>query len=696
MDTPAAPKSLLKPVLIALAALFGLVALGAVAFVLFFPKDIAIREAERQIEAATARQLDIAGPVEVTLWPALGFSANEVRLSNPEGFEDSHFLSANRIVFAVALMPLFSGDIEIKRLLLEGADLRLAEGEDGAFNWDFPTEESDAQPATLEDLRLGDVRLTDSRIAFTASGAEPILIEHADATLAFDTLDTPAEAQAEFDYRGQRVNAEFVIASPRAFIEQTITPLVARVRAAPLEADFDGAFDAGAGTLDGRLDSSGASLRNLLAWMGSPLDDGGAGFANFRAAGALKTAGPIIDLDDATLALDALEARGRVRFTTLESGQMRASGTLALPALDLNPYLPAPVAGEEAGVNTDAAWDTSPIDLTGLRAIDANFDLTIAALTFQRMSFTDAALNLRIAEGALDARLSRVALYGGAGTARLIADARGAVPRIAIELNTENIDAASLLRDSIGLEKLEGRGRLTASLVGQGNSQAEIMRTLSGQAAFLFRDGAWKGLNLAQLARTIDALRTGAEAGPASETDFAEMAADFQLANGTAVTENVRLLNPFVRLDGQGLINIGAQTLDLRLEPRAVNSAQGQGGAADISGIGIPFRISGPWTQPQYRPAIEQAAREELRAQAQRALAGREAGDPLRRLGESLFGITPEPSPEPAPTEPESPQPAETAPTQDAPAAETPPEPEPQRTPEQRARDALEDLLSRD
>jgi uncharacterized protein involved in outer membrane biogenesis len=174
--------SALKPVLIITAALVGLIALAAIAFALFFPKDFAIREAERQIEQATARQLDIAGEVNITLWPALGFSAEQVSLSNPEGFADEHFLSADRIVFAIALMPLLSGDIEIKRLVLEGADLRLTEGEDGAVNWDFPTEESESQPATLEDLRLGDVRLVDSRIAFTAAGAEPILIEHAAAT----------------------------------------------------------------------------------------------------------------------------------------------------------------------------------------------------------------------------------------------------------------------------------------------------------------------------------------------------------------------------------------------------------------------------------------------------------------------------------------------------------------------------------
>ena len=110
------------------------------------------------------------------------------------------------------------------------------------------------------------------------------------------------------------------------------------------------------------------------------------------------------------------------------------------------------------------------------------------------MNFSDVALALRVANGAADARLTRISLYDGGGTARLIADGSGAVPRIAVELNAQNIQAETLLRDAIGFDRIVGRGRLTAtSLVGTGGSQAAIMRSLRGNASFNFNDGQMEG-----------------------------------------------------------------------------------------------------------------------------------------------------------------------------------------------------------
>src|SRR5690606_430745 len=136
-------------------------------------------------------------------------------------------------------------------------------------------------------------------------------------------------------------------------------------------------------------------------------------------------------------------------------------------------------------------------------------------------------LALRVANGAADARLARISMYDGGGTARLIADGSGSTPRIAFEIDAQNIQAETLLRDAIGFDKIVGRGRLRASLVGTGASQAAVMRSLRGNASFNFNDGQWKGVNLAQVARTVQSALTGAAAGEGSSTDFAELAATF-------------------------------------------------------------------------------------------------------------------------------------------------------------------------
>jgi AsmA protein len=666
----------LKTIGLAVAALLGALVLTVALFFVFFPKQAAAREAERRIEAATGRDLSLGDDISVSFWPALGFSVDAVALSNPEGFAaDQAFIAADRIVFAVDALALLRGAIEVKQLIFERAQMRLQAKADGAVNWAFPTEQSaPSAETTIEDLRLDDVRLVNSVVSFQGAEGAPLTFQNVDVSLALQSLDAPAHLQAALDYRGERLSIDSTIALPRAILAKGQTPLSARLESGPLIASLDGSFDVATGALAGKLEANGASVRRLLAWFGSPMGEGG-GFGAFRIAAHMARAGEQTALTGASFSLDAINASGALTLLNQESGRLRVSGALNIANLDVNPYLPAPTQGDQAGAQVNTAWSNAPLDLRGLRALDANLNLTLGALKFQRMSFADVALNLRVANGAADARLSRIALYQGAGAARLIADGSGATARVAVELDARDIQAEPLLTDAIGFNKIAGRGRLVVSLIGGGASQAALMRSLNGTASFNFNDGQWKGVNLAQVARTVQAALTGAAAGDGGATDFAELAASFRVANGVAVTDDLRLLNPFVRLDGAGLIDIGGQSIDMRIAPRAVRSAQGQGGDASLQGLGVPFRASGPWANVKFAPALGDLVQNELRTRAQEALRNQAPGSPLATLGEALFGRAPTP---PA-TPPESPA--------------TTPAPEP--TPAPAPRNPLEDIFRR-
>jgi AsmA protein len=138
------------------------------------------------------------------------------------------------------------------------------------------------------------------------------------------------------------------------------------------------------------------------------------------------------------------------------------------------------------------------------------------------------------------------------------------------------------------------------------------------------------------------------------------------------------MLNPYVRLDGRGLINVGAQTIDMRIAPRAVNSIQGQGGDAGIAGLGIPFRVVGPWSRVQFRPALEDVVQNQMRD----ILSRQGTDNPLSRLGDTLFGRTP--AAPAAPAEDDAPAAQEG----DAPAQPAPPA-------EERPRNPLEEIFRR-
>jgi len=63
------------------------------------------------------------------------------------------------------------------------------------------------------------------------------------------------------------------------------------------------------------------------------------------------------------------------------------------------------------------------------------------------------------------------------------------------------------------------------------------------------------------------------------------------------------LKSPLLRLGGEGDINIGTSSMDYLAKATLVASAEGQGGkgAADLSGITVPVRISGPFAALSYK-----------------------------------------------------------------------------------------------
>lgn len=668
--TPRKRRSLLMMIALGIGALVALILLGLVLLLAFFPKGAAIAEIERQVEASTERDLTMSEDISFTLWPALGFTANDVALSNPEGYPEQPFVTTKRVVFAVALMPLFRGDVQVRRLYLEEPQLALIAKADGHGNWEFPVTENQQQ---LDSLRLEDVRISKGRFSFQGAEGAPLVFDDVNTSLAIHSLEDPLEAKGDFRFRDEKLNFTALIGSPHAVLEQEKTPLRVEITSPLVNATFDGTADAMSGALEGSLNASGQSARRVFAWQGSPMP-AGPGFGAFSARGRMARAEDTLRITGGRFALDAIRASGNITVVTAPSGFMTISGALSVPTLDFNPYLPE--QGE--GVETSAAWPTDPIDLSGLKAANVNLDLTIGALHFQKMEFSDARMALRIQHGVADARLSRINLYSGGGTARIVADGRQRAARIATEIDVQNVQALPLLTAAIGLDKLEGRGRLRASLIGRGASQAEIMRSLGGTASFNFEDGRWKGVNLGQMASALSALqnRGNAQMAQGSATEFSMMSATFNVVDGVASTQDMRIVTPVMPISATGLINIGAQTFDLRFNARD-----------------LPLRASGPWARPQFGLDSQAAGailRTQVQEQARRALQRNNLGD----LG-ALFGLGPAtPVEQPAPAQAETPPQTDAqAPAADAPAQQQAETPAAAKTPEEQLREQARDAL---
>lgn len=375
------------------------------------------------------------------------------------------------------------------------------------------------------------------------------------------------------------------------------------------------------GALAGSVSLRTDSLRGLLAWLGRPVATPG-GLGAFSVAGRIALAPDAIALDDARIALDATEGTGAGRLTL--GARPRIEASLDLDRLDLNPYFGLGSAPADAG----AGWSEAPIDLSALRGVDADLDLTLGALRFRGIETGPVAAAARLENGRLEADLQELALYGGGGNGRLVVDAAPAAPSLAARFVLAGLDARAFLAAATGLDRIEGRGDLSLDVSGGLVTQRALMESLSGSLRFAVRDGAIRGVDVTRVA---ELLRTGIVEGwrlaEGARTELYAFEGAFALAQGIATTQDLRLVGPLVDMTGAGTVDLPAQRLSLRVEPRvAFERRRGEG--IELVGFGAPIRVEGPWARPRIYPDIAGILQDPAGAYEQ-----------LRSLGAGIFGL---------------------------------------------------------
>ena len=128
------------------------------------------------VKDATGRDLKIAGPVSLKIFPSIGVKAEQVTLSNASWASQSQMLALRQIELEVKLLPLFIGHVEISSINLAGLDADLQTNQAGQSNWDLSSpvsainskstsstppqaSSSDSTFVAIEAIRLSDARI---------------------------------------------------------------------------------------------------------------------------------------------------------------------------------------------------------------------------------------------------------------------------------------------------------------------------------------------------------------------------------------------------------------------------------------------------------------------------------------------------------------------------------------------------------
>ncbi len=589
--------------------LFGLVAGGVALFAaaiavapMMVPTASLRGEIESRVTQATGRAFRIHGALNVSLFPSFGLDAQDVTLANAPGGHAPDLVRMGRMRIAVKLWPLFSGRIEASRIVLEKPVIALEVARTGAANWEMVRTRTEAGGVRLPSQTVfAGMQIEDGTLSYDNDrlGIHRA-ISHLDADVEIRQLGLPVGATGSFVFLGRKLDYTAKAATPQTLLAGRATNVDVTAAADFLHASFLG-FISADGTAKGAASLRTPSLKDLAAWLGHPVS-AGSGLGALSALANIAAKDRRVVLTGIQAKLDAMTIAGSLT-ADLQGAVPLVAANLAIDRLDLNTYLHfggnAPAGQTRPPGPPSGGWSKTPVRLDLIKLLNGNLTLAIGTLGVLHLKTDRTVIALSLQDGLMKAHLEPMRLYGGAGKADLVVDNRGAVPSVANNLTFTNIAMKPFLADTIGVDRLDGTGTIALAVAAKGTSPDRIMRSLSGKGAVTIANGSVHGVDMGQVARTVQTLLSAGATGQGATTPFDRFGGRFSISNGMLWNGDLRLDSAFLHMTGAGHIDLGNQTIAYRIEPKA-----SIGGRMNLLDVGVPFAIDGPWSHVRYKPDI--------------------------------------------------------------------------------------------
>ena len=240
-----------------------------------------------------------------------------------------------------------------------------------------------------------------------------------------------------------------------------------------------------------------------------------------------------------------------------------------------------PSAGGHAGM----VIPDTPLPFGALQQADAALTLTVAVLHVGGADIDDIAVALALKDGTLRIDPLSIADPNDRLTASLAVDGATVPASVHLILHTPGIATKPLL-GLFGLpEAVSGTAEVTADLTGTGNTPHAIASTLNGWVGLAIPSGQVDAKTIDKWLEKVRPLQV-----PGGMTALRCLAMRADMKAGVATIRPVALSTPGLVLDGTGEVNLGSETLALRLRPRA---------AIGGTGVAVPVKVGGTLRDPK-------------------------------------------------------------------------------------------------
>lgn len=515
------------------------------------------------IEQKTGQKVVIDGTISLRVFPSLSLEATQVHLKDGTQANAPDLASVGTLSLQVELWPLLHKQIKVQSLHLLKPVIDVTIDQRGKLNWDVSRstdgtsnegEQPTAQPAPP------------AAAGNKVSGGLPPFLQ----------LDNVLIQNGSIAYQDKRNNQAFHVT------------------------DFTGT----------------ASLKDSkgdISFKGT-LDELKNGAGKFSLSSTVTLASGTVQLDNLKFTLGSIEGSGQFKRDASKNIPL-IEGGLYLGNVDLTPYRAYLTSSDTktGKTNTKVAandniapahaephqWDNSPINVTPLREMDGHFGLYFDSFHYQNIDLGKGDLYVNLKYGKLSFKIKQLQALDGNidGELTLTAHPSGSLDVESV-LNAKDVKLDALpntTRDS--LYDPEGTVTFTASLKSRGNSQAELISALQGNAKLGLKDASLERMDKLLESQVSDPL-LGANVATYVKAfgNITSLDSNWQIENGIASNNDLRIQAQPLSFIGKGTINLPDYLINYRLTPIRT----GDGEQVNVAGIRVPdLTVSGALSAPK-------------------------------------------------------------------------------------------------
>lgn len=498
----------------------------------------------------------------------------------------------------VRLWPLLSHQLEVRRVMLKGAVIRLTPDSEPA-----PLPNAPRSPAVRSEpisdmawrLNIHQVKVEDSLVIWQAPDGEPINLRDIELNIQ---QDETRHASVDFSSRINRDQRDLQL-SLQADVDLSRYPQQYRARIDHLEYRYSGAG----------LPSAG------IAGQGSMI----LGYSASPAA---------VTLSDLRLSANDSQLRGEIQGTLAAIPEYRV--TLQADNLDWDSLSgwqaqSADTAHADAGNTPPVAPPESSDEMAFLRDFSAWLNIQAMHATYHGMAIEAFSLqaNNRQGMGTLESLSGRLGAGDFAISGTLQSRPNQAV-QVTLDPRLRQLSLEPLLKSLALPPFIDGSLSLSGHLQGEGLSISSLQRRWQGSLSLAIDNARLEGMNIAQMIQqAVVRDRRDVQAGESVDTftTFQSLKAEAALRSGLLTLNTLNGHSPLLDLGGSGSVDLAAQRCDINLGVRVLQGWRGHGTLIDtLQKTSIPLHIYGDWQQLNYQMDVDKALRGSLEQQARDAL----------------------------------------------------------------------------